>query len=58
MDFGNHQELSNALKGNEAVILSFGGLENLDTNSKVIIEAAVSAGVRRIIPSEFGGYVA
>lgn len=51
VDLDNHQELVNALKGNEAVILSGKG------EPERVIDAAIEAGVKRIIPSEFGGCV-
>ena len=55
VDFNNHQELVNAFKGNDAVAITMGDALNLDKNSKPIINAAIQAGVKRIIPSEFGG---
>ena len=53
MDFSNHQELVEALKGNEAVVITIGGRE-LEGPTMAIINAAIEAGVKRVIPSEFG----
>jgi len=54
VDFSDHQALVNALKGNEAVALTLGDVPNLEKNSKVIIEAAIEAGVKRVLPSDYG----
>lgn len=54
IDFSNHQQLVDALRGNDVVLLTFGDLPNLERNSKAIIDAAIEAGVKRVIPSEFG----
>ncbi|KAG8841780.1 hypothetical protein FRB91_004686 [Serendipita sp. 411] len=54
VDFSDHSALVNALKGNEAVVLTLGDLPTLEQNSKYIIDAAIEAGVKRVIPSEFG----
>ena len=54
VDFTDHSALVEALKGNEAVVLTLGGLAELVDNSKAIIDAAIDAGVKRVIPSEFG----
>jgi hypothetical protein len=54
VDFSDHQALVNALKGNEAVALTFGDLPNLEKNTKAITEAAIEAGLKRILPSEYG----
>ena len=53
MDFNNRQELVEALKGNEAVVITINRRE-LEVTSKAIIDAAIDAGVKRVIPSEFG----
>ena len=52
MDFSNHQELVETLRGNEAVVITIGGLD-LEAPSIAIIDAAIEAGVKRVIPSEF-----
>lgn len=54
VDFGNHQALVDALKGQDAVVLTLGDLPNLFKNSKIIIDAAIEAGVKRVLPSEYG----
>jgi len=55
VDFSDHQALVNALKGNEALVFSFGEVFNHEKSSKEIIDAAIEAGVQRVIPNEFGG---
>jgi len=54
VDFSNKEQLVNALKGKDAVVITMGDMANLEANSKVIIDAAVEAGVKRILPSEYG----
>ncbi|KIM21337.1 hypothetical protein M408DRAFT_304873 [Serendipita vermifera MAFF 305830] len=55
LDYSNKQELVDVLRGNDAVVFTLGDPANLETNSKYIIDAAIEAGVKRIIPSEYGG---
>ena len=52
VDYSNHDKLTAALKGQDAVIsvLSHAGL----ANQRALLDASVSAGVHRFIPSEFG----
>jgi hypothetical protein len=54
LDLHNHNALVAALQGIDAVLLTLGDFENLETNSKPIIDAAIAAGVKRVVPSEFG----
>jgi uncharacterized protein YbjT (DUF2867 family) len=54
LDLHNHDALVTALQGVDVVLLTFGDFANLEANSKPIIDAAIAAGVKRIIPSEFG----
>jgi uncharacterized protein YbjT (DUF2867 family) len=54
VDFSDHQALVNALKGNDAVALTFGDLPNLEKNTKAITDAAIDAGLKRLLPSEYG----
>jgi uncharacterized protein YbjT (DUF2867 family) len=54
VDFSDHQALVNALKGNNAVALTLGDLPNLEQNSKAVVDAAIEAGVKRVLPSEYG----
>ncbi|CAG7854497.1 Protein FAM50A [Serendipita indica DSM 11827] len=42
------------LKGQDAVVLVFTANQELYPTTKAILEAAIEAGVKRIIPSEFG----
>ncbi|CAG7853428.1 SubName: Full=Related to oxidoreductase CipA-like, putative-Aspergillus flavus NRRL3357 {ECO:0000313/EMBL:CCA73168.1} [Serendipita indica DSM 11827] len=52
--FDVHEELVAALKGQDAVVLVFTANQELYPTTKAILEAAIEAGVKRIIPSEFG----
>jgi hypothetical protein len=54
VDFSNKQELVNAFRGNDAIVITIGDMANIEKNSKAIIDAAIEAGVKRVIPSEFG----
>jgi uncharacterized protein YbjT (DUF2867 family) len=54
VDYDNHAELVDALRGQEAIVITLGDLATLEKNSKAIIDAAIEAGVKRVIPSEFG----
>jgi uncharacterized protein YbjT (DUF2867 family) len=54
VDFSDHQALVNALKGNDAVALTLGDLSNIEKNSKAIVDAAIEAGLKRVLPSEYG----
>ncbi|KIM21338.1 hypothetical protein M408DRAFT_333535 [Serendipita vermifera MAFF 305830] len=54
VDYTKHQDLVDALKGHDALVLTQGDFANLFSVSKIIIDAAIEAGVKRIIPSEFG----
>jgi hypothetical protein len=47
----------NALKGKDVALITIGDLSTLAQNSKVIIDAAIEAGVKRVVPSEFAKYV-
>lgn len=55
VDYTNKEQLIDALKGNDAAVIALGGYPELEANSKAIIDAAIEAGVKRVIPSEFGG---
>ncbi|GLA28130.1 NAD(P)-binding protein [Aspergillus phoenicis ATCC 13157] len=52
VDFNSVESLTTALKGVDAVISTVGGAA-VD-NQTVLIDAAIAAGVKRFIPSEFG----
>ncbi|CAK48391.1 hypothetical protein CBS115989_6344 [Aspergillus niger] len=52
VDFNSVESLTTALKGVDAVVSTVGG-EAVD-NQTVLIDAAIAAGVKRFIPSEFG----
>lgn len=54
MDYANHDALVEAFKGHDALLITIGDMPNLPKNSKVLIDAAIDAGVKRIIPSEYG----
>ncbi|KAI9893125.1 MAG: hypothetical protein M1814_000673 [Vezdaea aestivalis] len=51
-DYGSLESLTTALKGQDAVISTIGGM-GLDAQ-ELLIDACVAAGVQRLIPSEFG----
>ena len=53
VDFTDKPALVKALQGNEAVVLTLGGLPELFDNTKAIVDAAIEAGIKRVIPSEF-----
>ena len=57
VDFSSHQALVDAFRGNDAVVLTLGDFPNLTRNTQILTDAAIDAGVKRIILSEFGGYV-
>ncbi|KAL2832302.1 NmrA-like family-domain-containing protein [Aspergillus pseudoustus] len=52
VDFDSVESLTGALEGTDAVVSTVGGAA-ID-NQSVLIDAAVAAGVKRFIPSEFG----
>ncbi|OJJ07493.1 hypothetical protein ASPVEDRAFT_46796 [Aspergillus versicolor CBS 583.65] len=52
VDFGSLESLTRALEGIDAVVSMVGG-PGID-NQPLLIDAAVAAGVKRFIPSEFG----
>ena len=55
VDFSSHQALVDAFRGNDAVVLTLGDVQNILKNTQVLSDAAIDAGVKRIILSEFGG---
>ncbi len=57
VDFSSHQALVDAFRGNDAVLLTLGDFPNLAKNTQILTDAAIDAGVKRIILSEFGGCV-
>jgi putative NADH-flavin reductase len=54
VDFNNHADLVQAMKGQDALILTISASPELAPTSIKLIDAAVEAGVKLIIPSEFG----
>ncbi|KAG8808379.1 hypothetical protein FRC17_003981, partial [Serendipita sp. 399] len=50
-DFSNHTALVAALRGHDAVVLAIPYGPELLGASKAIIDAAIEAGIKRIIPS-------
>ncbi|KAI2833265.1 hypothetical protein CBS147323_8254 [Aspergillus niger] len=52
VDFNSVESLTTALKGVDAVVSTVGGAAV--GNQTVLIDAAIAAGVKRFIPSEFG----
>jgi len=57
VDFSSHQALVDAFRGNDAIVLTLGDFQNLGKNTQVLSDAAIDAGIKRIILSEFGGCV-
>ncbi|KAJ7583543.1 hypothetical protein C8J56DRAFT_212082 [Mycena floridula] len=58
VDYLSHQSLVDAFKGQDAVVITLGTSSNIALMEKIevsIIDAAVSAGVSHIIPSNYGG---
>lgn len=56
-DYSSHTELVEAFRGQDAVIITVGDDGTIEQISRTLLSAAVEAGVKRIIPSEFGGCV-
>lgn len=57
VDFGNKEELVDALRGTHTVLSFIQTLNDKDHMSqKNLIDAAVTAGVKRMAPSEWGRY--
>ncbi|CCA71914.1 hypothetical protein PIIN_05849 [Serendipita indica DSM 11827] len=54
VDYGNHRELVEALRGQDAIVITLGDLATLEKNTRAIVEAAIEVGVKRVIPSDFG----
>jgi len=54
VDFSSHQALVDAFRGNEALVLTLGDFPNLGKNTQTLTDAAIDAGIKRIILSEFG----
>jgi len=57
VDFSSHQALVDAFRGKEALVLTLGDFPNLGKNTQSLTDAAIDAGIKRIILSEFGKYV-
>lgn len=53
VDYDSLDSLTNALKGQDAVVSTLGAAA-LDKQQVLLVEAAAKAGVKRFIPSEFG----
>lgn len=54
VELTDKQALTDVMKGHDVALITLGGLEALERNTKAIVDAAIAAGVRRVIPSEFG----
>lgn len=57
MDFSSHQALVDAFRGNEALVLTLGDFLNTSKNTQILTDAAIDAGIKRVILSDFGRYV-
>jgi len=55
VDFSSHQALVDAFRGNDALVLTLGDFQALSKNTQILADAAIDAGIKRIILSEFGG---
>lgn len=53
-DFESRESLIQALKGQEALVLTQGDFATIFTVSKALIEAGIEAGVSRVIINHFG----
>jgi saccharopine dehydrogenase-like NADP-dependent oxidoreductase len=53
VDYSDHNALVEALKGHDALLITIGDLSTLAKNSMALIDAAVDAGVKRVLPSEY-----
>lgn len=54
MDYSDHSALVDALRGHDALVITIGDVVNLVKNTKALVEAAIDAGIKRVIPSEYG----
>ncbi|PVF94880.1 NAD(P)-binding protein [Serendipita vermifera] len=55
VDFTDVQSLSEAMKGNDALVITIGRTAgDVFTVQKTLIDAAIEAGVKRVIPAHFG----
>ncbi|KAJ7600699.1 hypothetical protein C8J56DRAFT_1019780 [Mycena floridula] len=57
-DFSSHQSLVNALRGQDAVVITIPLSPTLEATQKAVFDAAVEAGVSHIIPSSYGADLA
>lgn len=57
VDYSNHAELVEALRGQDAIIMTQGNLSAAESVTKNVVNAAIEAGVKHIIPSLFGASV-
>jgi uncharacterized protein YbjT (DUF2867 family) len=54
VDYSDHNALVEVLNGHDALVITVGHLPTLAKNSKLLIDAAIDAGIKRVIPSEYG----
>jgi len=54
VDFTNHDELVEAFKGQDAVVVTMGDFHSLHDLQTFMIDAAIEAGVKRFVPSNWG----
>ena len=54
-DLSDHEALVGSLRGKEALVLMQGKCPEFESLSKGAIEAAIVAGVKVVIPSDYGG---
>ncbi|KAJ7593781.1 hypothetical protein C8J56DRAFT_1001932 [Mycena floridula] len=57
-DYSSHQSLVDALKGQDAAVITFPGDPSMEKTQRAVFDAAIEAGVSHIIPSSFGNDIA
>lgn len=57
VDYTNHAELVEALRGNDALVVTLGDFTSSERNHHALTDAAIKAGLKCIIPSTFASYV-
>jgi uncharacterized NAD-dependent epimerase/dehydratase family protein len=55
VDFTGVQSLADAMKGNEALVITIGRTAgDVFAVQKTLVDAAIEAGIKRVIPAHFG----
>jgi len=53
-DYSDHDALVKVFKGHDVLLITLGDPATLLKNSKPLIDAAIDAGIKRVVPSEYG----